>query len=157
IREHNRPAAAVWSAGGSSYDDISYVISDTLTHAAQRLGAKHGERVLDVATGCGWSARNVARSGARVTAIDIACDLLQAAKKLSGHVEPKIDFRVADVEKLPFEDGQFDRVISTFGAMFAGDHEATARELGRVCRKGGRLCLTTWTPDGAASRFFAVL
>ncbi|MGK9166032.1 class I SAM-dependent methyltransferase [Inquilinus limosus] len=157
ILDHNRPAAAVWGVGGRAYDDISFAISDALKHAAQRLSPKMGEQILDVATGTGWSARNVARTGARVTAVDIAPELIQAAEELSTHVTPRIDYRVADAEALPFADGQFDRVISTFGVMFAGAHAAAARELGRVCRKGGRLCLATWAPDGAVARFFAVL
>lgn len=157
ILDHNRPAAAVWSAGGRGYDDVSFAISDALVHAAQRLSPRQGERILDVATGTGWSARNSARTGAQVTAIDIAPELLRAAEELSAHIEPRIDYRIADAEALPFTDGQFDRVISTFGVMFAGDHAAAARELGRVCRQGGRLCLATWAPEGAVARFFAVL
>lgn len=157
VLDHNRPAAAMWGAGGRGYDEVSFAISDALAHAAQRLSPKKGEQVLDVATGTGWSARNAARTGARVTAVDIAPELLRAAEDLSRHVEPRIEFRIADAENLPFADGQFDRVISTFGVMFAGDHAGAARELGRVCRKGGRLCLATWVPDGAVARFFAVL
>ena len=41
--------------------------------------------------------------------------------------------------------------------MFAGDQVRAALELGRVCRKGGRLCLATWTPDGSVAHFFGVL
>jgi SAM-dependent methyltransferase len=157
ILEHNRPAAAMWGAGGEAYEHVSFAISDALKHAAQRLSPQPGQQVLDVATGTSWSARNAARCGARVTAVDIAPELIRAAEELSRHVEPRIDYRVADAEDLPFADGQFDRVISTFGVMFAGDQVQAARELGRVCRQGGRLCLTTWTPNGAAARFFAVL
>jgi SAM-dependent methyltransferase len=157
ILDHNRAAAAVWSAGGRGYDDVSFAISDALAHAAQRLNPKAGEHILDVATGTGWSARNAARSGARVTAVDIAPELIRAAQELSAHIAPRIDYRVGDAEALPFADGEFDKVISTFGVIFAGDHAAAARELGRVCRQGGRLCLATWAPDGAVARFFAVL
>src|SRR5215468_10750191 len=88
ILEHNRTAASTWSAGGKSYDDVSFAISDALAHAAQRLRPKSGENVLDVATGTGWTARNVARSGAYVTAVDIAAELLAAAQSLSGHITP---------------------------------------------------------------------
>jgi len=157
VLDRNRAAAAVWDAGGMGYDDVSFAISDALAHAAQRLAPAAGERVLDVATGTGWSARNVAQTGAHVTAVDIAPGLLRAAEVLSGHCTPPIAYRVADAEDLPFADGHFDKVISTFGVIFAADHAGAARELGRICRRGGRLCLATWTPDGGVARFFAVL
>ncbi|HEX7061529.1 MAG TPA: methyltransferase domain-containing protein [Woeseiaceae bacterium] len=157
VVEHNRPAAAMWSAGGDHYDAISFGIADALRHAVQRLSARQGEEVLDVATGTGWTARLVARSGARVTGVDIAPGLLAAARHRSAHAMPRIEYQLADAERLPFAAGRFDRVISTFGVMFASDHGRAARELARVCRSGGRLCLATWTPDGAIARFFALL
>ena len=157
IANHNRAAAAAWDAGGVGYDEVSFYVSDALAHAAQRLAPMAGERILDVATGTGWSARNVARTGATVTAVDIAPALLQAAQALSGQSRPPIDYRTADAECLPFADGEFDKVISTFGVMFAADQAHAALELGRVCRKGGRLCLATWTPDGGVARFLTVL
>jgi SAM-dependent methyltransferase len=157
VSDHNRLAAQMWGTGGKAYDDISFAISDALTHAAQRLNAHGGEEILDVATGTGWSARNVARRGARVTAVDISSELLGAAKELSAHVQPSIAFQLADAERLPFADARFDGVISTFGAMFAPDQKQAAAELGRVCRKGGRLALATWMPGGAVEEFFAVI
>lgn len=157
ILEHNHDAAAMWGAGGKGYDDVSFAISDALAHAAQRLGAKPGDRALDIATGTGWSARNLARMGVHVTAIDFSPELVAAAKALSTGANPPIDFRVADAENLPFADGSFDEVISTFGIMFAGDHERAAGELGRVCRKGARVSVATWPPDGAVARFFGVI
>lgn len=157
IRAHHRPAAATWSQGGRAYDEVSSGISDALAHAAQRLNPQAGEAILDVATGTGWTARNIARSGARVTGADIADELLAAARELSAHVRPAIAFELADAERLPFADGQFDGVISTFGVMFAQDQQQAAAELGRVCRRGGRLALATWTPDGAVARFFGVV
>src|SRR5262245_16155987 len=135
IVDHNRAAAAAWNAGGSSYNQVSFAISDALAHATQRLAPKAGERILDVATGTGWTARNVAGTGAAVTAVDIAPALLQAAQALSGQYRPPIDYRVADAECLPFADGEFDKVISTFGVMFAADQARAALELARVCRK----------------------
>src|SRR5215813_2683610 len=122
------PAAAMWGRGGKDYDEVSFAISDALAHAAQRLNACAGERILDVATGTGWSARNVARRGARVTGVDISPELLAAAADLSGHIRPPIEFRVADAERLPFDVGAFDGVVSTFGVMFAIDQAAAAAE-----------------------------
>jgi len=92
-----------------------------------------------------------------VTAVDISPDLLAAARELSAHVRPAIEFRIADAERLPFNDGMFDGVVSTFGVMFAIDQIQAAAELGRVCRCGGRLMLATWAPDGAVAEFFGVI
>ncbi len=157
ISAHHRAAADTWSLGGEAYNEISFAVSDALAHAAQRLDPRQGEDILDVATGTGWTARNVARAGARVTGIDIAGDLLSAAQALSAHVQPPITYRLADAENLPFPDGRFDGVISTFGVMFAQDQQRAAHELARVCRTGGRLVLATWAPDGSVREFFGVL
>jgi len=157
VLAHHQPAATMWGRGGRDYDEVSFAISDALAHSAQRLNARKGERILDVATGTGWSARNVARRGAMVTGVDISKELLAAAADLSGHIRPPIEFRLADAERLPFDDGAFDGVISTFGVMFAIDQAAAATELGRVCRSGGRLVLATWAPEGAVAEFFKVI
>lgn len=122
-----------------------------------RLDARADEQILDVATGTGWSARNVARTGARVTAVDISSELLAAADDLSAHIHPRITFRLGDAEALPFPDGSFDGVISTFGAIFAQNQQQAAKELGRVCRRGGRFSLATWAPNGSVAKFFAVI
>lgn len=157
IQTHHEGPAAMWSLGGRGYDNVSFAISDALGHAAQRLNAQPGDDVLDVATGTGWTARNVARSGARVTAVDIADGLLEAARELAAHVQPAIQFQRADAEALPFDDACFDRVISTFGVMFAANQPQAASELARVCKPGGRLILSTWAPGEAVAEFFAVI
>src|SRR5262249_42236901 len=75
----------------------------------------------------------------------------QAAGDLSRHIRPPIEFRLANAQQLPFDDGAFDGVISTFGVMFATDQAVAAAELARVCRSGGRLVLATWAPNGAVA------
>jgi ubiquinone/menaquinone biosynthesis C-methylase UbiE len=65
--------------------------------------------------------------------------------------------REAQAQALPFGDGDFDVVTSSFGAMFAPDHRAVADELVRVCRPGGTICMANFTPDGLAATFFGVL
>jgi SAM-dependent methyltransferase len=157
VLAHHKAAASMWDAGGRGYDEISFGISDALAHAAQRLNPKAGQKILDVATGTGWSARNAARMGADVTAIDISADLLSAAKELSATLEPRIDFQLADAERLPFSEGTFDGIISTFGVMFAANHAQAAAELARACKKGGRLSLATWVPGGAVAEFFGIV
>jgi len=157
VMPHNKSAARIWNRGGPAYDRISFGVSDALAHAAQRLAPEPGERVLDVATGTGWTARNIARAGARVTAVDIAPELLAAAAARSANLDPPIAFLEADAEALPFVDSDFDAVISTFGVMFAGDQPQAARELARVCRPGGRLVLVVWEAEGAVKEFLGII
>jgi SAM-dependent methyltransferase len=147
IQPHNQKAAAMWSSGGRAYDEVSRFIADGIEHCVTRLAPKPGERVLDVATGTGWTSRRVADHGAKVTGIDIAEGMLAAAREIAGERGLDIDYRLADAENLPFSDGEFDAVISTCGVMFAGNRETAAAELARVCRKGGRLALMTWPPE----------
>jgi SAM-dependent methyltransferase len=62
-----------------------------------------------------------------------------------------------DAEALPFADQSFDAVLSCFGAMFAQDQERAVSEMVRVCRRGGRVALANWTPDGFIGQLFEVL
>src|SRR6185437_13010780 len=93
----------------------------------------------------------------RCPAVDISPELLAAAADLSRHIRPPIEFRLGDAEQLPFGEGIFDGVISTFGVMFAVDQAAAVAELGRVCRSAGRLALATWAPEGTVAEFFRVI
>jgi ubiquinone/menaquinone biosynthesis C-methylase UbiE len=157
IQPHNERAASVWSAGGKRYDEISRGIADSIEHAVLRLDPQPGERILDLSTGTGWTSRVVARRGAMVTGVDIAADLLEAARAAAARDGLSIQYELGDAESLPFEDATFDAVISTCGVMFANRPELAAAELARVCRKGGRIALTTWTADGNLFRMFEVM
>lgn len=107
-----------------------------------------GERVLDVATGSGNTALAAARRGARVTAIDLAKAPLELASHRSEIEGLKVEFQLADMRSLPFQDGSFDVVLSTFGVTFAPDRQRVADEVARVCRPGGRIGLVNWAPQG---------
>src|SRR5262245_17145018 len=157
VQAHNERPAAVWSSGGKDYDAISSGIADALEHCVLRLNPRPGERILDLSTGTGWTSRLVARRGATVIGADIAADLLEAAAAKAKAERLSIEYMIGDAENLPFEDGEFDAVISTFGVMFASRQEAAAAELARVCRKGGRIALTTWTADSAIAKMFEIM
>lgn len=156
IQTHNQRPAAVWSAGGRDYDQISRGIADSIEHCVMRLDPKPGERILDLATGTGWTSRLVARRGAQVIGADIASELIAAAKAQAEVEGLAIDYR-GDAEGLPFADGEFDAVISTCGIMFASRPESAAAELARVTRKGGRIALTTWLSDSNVFKMFQVM
>ena len=137
---------ATWERG--DYSACSPYIAEVGELVVTRAGITPGMRVLDVACGTGNAARPAARAGARVTGLDLAPRLLaigQAEAKAEGL---EIEWREGDAENLPFEDGTFDRVLSTFGHMFAPRHERTAQEMARVCRPGGAIVIATWTPEG---------
>lgn len=157
IRAHNERPATVWSSGGRHYDQISRGIADALEHCVLRLDPRPGERILDLSTGTGWTSRLVARRGATVTGADIATDLLQAARDKANAEGLPITYQIGDAEDLPFETGSFDAVVSTFGIMFASRPEEAAAQLARVCRKGGRIALTTWLSDSSLFRMFQVM
>ncbi|UUZ71703.1 class I SAM-dependent methyltransferase [Polaromonas sp. P1(28)-8] len=157
IQTHNQRPAAVWSSGGPDYDQISRGISDSIDHCVLRLDPKPGESILDLATGTGWTSRVVARRGAGVTGVDIASELVAAAKARAETEGLAIDYRIGDAESLPFADGAFDGVISTCGVMFASRPEAAAAELARVTRRGGRIALTTWLNDSNVAKMFQVM
>ena len=157
IALHNERSAKVWSAGGKDYDEISRGIADAIEHCVLRLDPQPGERILDLSTGTGWTSRVVAQRGATVVGVDIAGDLLDVARAKAAAMRLPITYRLGDAESLPFDDGEFDAVVSTFGVMFASRPEAAAAELARVCRRGGRLALATWTPDGNVFEMFKVM
>jgi SAM-dependent methyltransferase len=157
IQPHNEKPAAVWSSGGADYDQISRGIADSIEHCVLRLAPKPGERILDLATGTGWTSRAVARHGATVTGADIAADLIAAARERAKAEDLSIDYRTGDAERLPFADGEFDAVVSTCGIMFASRPEAAVAEVARVVRKGGRVAITTWLPDSNLFKMFMVM
>ncbi|GJD57996.1 class I SAM-dependent methyltransferase [Methylobacterium dankookense] len=157
IQPHNARPAGIWNAGGARYNEISRGIADSIEHCVQRLDPQPGEQVLDLATGTGWTSRIVARRGAQVTGADISADLLAFAAEQARAEGLDIRYQLGDAESLPFADDAFDAVISTCGVMFASRPEAAATELARVCRKGGRICLTTWLSEGNLFKMFRVM
>jgi len=157
IQAHNQRPAAVWGSAGDAYNEISHQIASALDHCARRVAPQRGERVLDLATGTGWTSRLLARYGTHVTGADIAADLIAAAKARARAEQLDIDYEIGDAEKLPFADGSFDAVVSTFGVMFASHPEAAAGEMARVCRRGGRIGLATWPAKGGVFEMFGVM
>jgi ubiquinone/menaquinone biosynthesis C-methylase UbiE len=115
------------------------------------------ERVLDVAGGNFHAAMAAARRWCEVTATDFASDLANRGRPRTEAAGLGVQFIDADAEALPFPDQSFSAVISAFGVMFAGDQERAASEMIRVCRRGGRVGLANWTPDGFIGQLFATV
>ncbi len=150
-----RTAQELWALG--DYDRVAALIADqgrALVAAAQ-VGP--GIRVLDVGAGSGYAALPAAATGAEVVATDVTPELMEIGKQHARDRGLTLRWQVADAEKLPFADGEFDAVLSCIGAMFAPDQSAAARELLRVCRPGGTVTMANWMPDGAVGRFFRLV
>ena len=107
-----------------------------------------GKRVLDAAAGDGNVALAAARRDAEVDACDLSPRMVERGRRRC----PSAFWRVADVQELPYDDGEFDAVISSFGAHLAPKPRETAAELVRVARPGGFVALTAWVPRGLPGR-----
>src|SRR5687768_3795942 len=114
-------------------------------------GISAGQRVLDVAAGTGNVAIRAAKAGAMVVASDLTPENFGAGRRAAAAEGVELEWREADAEALPFDDGEFDVVTSCFGAMFAPDHHAAANELLRVCRPGGTIGMMNFTPEDRKS------
>jgi SAM-dependent methyltransferase len=145
---------ALWAAG--EYEALSPYITDVGELVVTRAAVEPGMQVLDVACGTGNAARPAARAGARVTGVDLVPKFLEVGRAKAEADGLAIDWREGDAENLPFEEGRFDRVLSTFGHMFAPRHQRTADEMTRVCRRGGAIVTATWLPTGTVGDVFRV-
>jgi SAM-dependent methyltransferase len=116
-----------------------------------------GMRVLDIATGTGNASIPAAQTGADVVASDLTPELLEAGKARAQAAGVELEWVVADAENLQFEDGSFDVVMSSIGAMFAPRHQAVADEMVRVCKPGGTIGMLNWTPEGMIGALFRAM
>jgi SAM-dependent methyltransferase len=110
-----------------------------------RVPARDGLRVLELACGTGVVTRKL-REALPASASLVATDLNQAMTDYASSVVPAagIDWRVADMQALPFEDGSFDVVVCQYGFMFPPDKPQAFREVRRVLAPGGVLLANVW-------------
>ena len=105
-----------------------------------RIGISRGTRLLDVGCGAGLAAQLAAELGAQVSGIDAAPALIEiACERL-----PQGDFRVGDMEELPYTDASFDVVTGFNSFQHAANLVAALSEARRVVRRGGRVAMVTW-------------
>lgn len=114
---------------------------------ARLVGARPGDRVLDLAAGTGTSSEPFAAVGARVVPCDFSLGMLRVGKQRRHDMA----FTAGDATRLPFADGVFDAVTMSFGLRNVVDVDAALREMLRVTRPGGRLVVCefshpTWRP-----------
>jgi SAM-dependent methyltransferase len=146
----------MWSLGDypAMARDFLLPLGDRLVEAA---GVRADQRVLDVGAGTGNAAIAAAERGADVVASDLTPELFDDGRALARERGVDLVWAEADAEAMPFEDESFDVVMSCIGAMFAPHHEATARELVRVCKPGGTIAMLNWTPEGLIGDVFRTM
>ncbi|MFJ2481615.1 class I SAM-dependent methyltransferase [Pseudomonas sp. NPDC087598] len=144
-----------WASG--DYSLIGTTLQIVGENLAEACDLRCDEEVLDVAAGNGNATLAAARRGCLVTSTDYVAALLERGQDRARAEHLDVTFQVADAEALPFADGSFAAVLSTFGVMFAPDQDAAAAELARVCCRGGRIGLANWTPEGFVGQMFKTL
>jgi len=146
---------ATWASGDYAVVGTTLqIVGETL---AEAVDLRAGERVLDVAAGNGNATLAAARRFAEVHSTDYVQALLDKGRARAAAEGLPVQFRVADVEALPYDDGSFDVVLSTFGVMFSPDHTRSAQQMLRVLREGGRIGMANWTPEGFIGRLFKTI
>jgi len=141
-----------WASG--DYALIGTTLQIVGEELCEALDVRSGQKVLDVAAGNGNASLAAARRWCDVVATDYVPALLERARERAAAERLAIEFREADAEALSFPDGSFDVVVSTFGVMFTADHDRAAAEMVRVCKRGGKIGLANWTPEGFIGELF---
>jgi ubiquinone/menaquinone biosynthesis C-methylase UbiE len=143
----------VWSEGDfAMIAGLMSIVGEELSEAADIYP---DERVLDVACGSGNTTIPAARRAwGNTVGLDYVPELLKRGRERAAAERLEIEFVEGDAENMPFEDASFDVVLSSFGVMFAPDHQKAADELLRVCKPGGRIGMANWVPDGFVGEMF---
>ena len=138
------------------YDRMNSVMTAGMHHrwrerAADLARVGPGSQALDVGTGTGDLAIELASRGAAVTGLDFAPAMLEVARRKA----PEVAFERGDALALPHGDGEFDAVTVGFGARNFSDLDRGLREMARVTRAGGRVVvLEITTPQRAPLSWF---
>lgn len=146
---------AVWSCG--DYAAVGTTLQIVGEELAEVMDLRPGQKVLDVAAGNGNVTLAAARRWCEVTSTDYVEGLLQRGRLRAEAEGLHVEFQQADAESLPFADGTFDAVVSTFGVMFTPDQARSASEMLRVLKSGGHIGLANWTPDGFIGQMFKII
>ena len=110
-----------------------------------RVNLKVGTNYLDVGCGAGLAAQFAAQRGARVSGLDAAENLLAIARDRI----PDGDFRLGELESLPFSDSSFDLVTGFNAFQYAASPAAALAEAKRVAKRGSHVVVVTWgKPEG---------
>jgi ubiquinone/menaquinone biosynthesis C-methylase UbiE len=144
-----------WSSG--DYAVIGATLQIVGEELCETLDLRAGQRVLDVAAGNGNVTLAAARRWCDVVSTDYVGALLERGRARASADGLAVEFREADAEALPFDNETFDAVVSTFGVMFTPNQDRAAGELIRVCKRGGKIGLANWTPEGFVGQLFKTI
>jgi ubiquinone/menaquinone biosynthesis C-methylase UbiE len=141
------PNKALWEKG--DFTQIAAFMRQSGEAIIQSMAIVPPLRVLDLGCGDGTTAIPLARTGADVTGIDIARNLVDAGnKRAAAGGLSRLKFQEGDASNLEGVESQtFDLTISIFGAMFAPKPFDVAKEMVRVTRRGGRIVMGNWIPN----------
>jgi ubiquinone/menaquinone biosynthesis C-methylase UbiE len=146
---------AAWETG--DYPRVGNTLQIIAERLVEAVDVRAGQKVLDVASGQGNAALAAARRFADATGVDYATNLLEQGRERATAEHLPVEFRAGDAENLPVSDDEFDVTLSTVGVMFAPNHQRTADELVRVTRRGGRIAIANWTPEGMIGHMFKLV
>jgi SAM-dependent methyltransferase len=137
---------AGWDADG--HEAWQRALEPVALELVEAAGVQRGQDVLAAAAGDGNVAAVALAAGAVVEASDLSGPMVARGRERV----PLAHWLRADVQELPYPNGAFDAVLSSFGAVLAPRAKRTARELARVTAPGGVVGLTAWTPDSLPGR-----
>ena len=144
-----------WSSG--DYAIVGTTLQIVGEELCEAIDIRAGQKVLDVAAGNGNATLAAARRWCDVVSTDYVPNLLERGQLRAKADGLQVEFKAADAEALGFDDAAFDVVMSTFGVMFTPDQDRAAAELLRVCKRGGKIGLANWTPEGFIGQLFKTL
>jgi ubiquinone/menaquinone biosynthesis C-methylase UbiE len=141
------PNKALWEKG--DFTEIAGLMRQSGEALIDSLTISPPLDVLDLGCGDGTTAIPLAKTGANVTGIDIARNLVEAGnKRAAAEGLTRLRFKEGDASKLErVENDSFDLTLSIFGAMFAPRPFDVASEMVRVTRPGGRIVMGNWIPN----------
>jgi SAM-dependent methyltransferase len=141
------PNKVLWEKG--DFTRIAAGMRESGEALVADVGVAPGMQVLDLGCGDGTTALPAARLGAHVLGVDIASNLVAAAKRRAQEEGlTNIRFQEGDATNLEgLDDDSFDLTLSVFGAMFAPRPADVAKEVVRVTRPGGRIVMGNWLPN----------
>lgn len=138
-----------WDDYVSIYETVFEPVTNAFAiHALDRLGVEVGDRLIDVASGCGGTALLAAERGADVVAIDASRRMVERVRvRAQGLLDGtgSIRAKVMDGMELRLPDAAFDSAISVFGIILLPDAVQGLREIRRILKPGGRAAVVTWT------------
>jgi len=145
-REYTR---TTWNETAEAYVSLMKNLEPFRSDLLDRLAARPGERILDLGTGPGEPAMTLGQivgPTGQVTGVDLSENMIAIARRVAAaRGMTNINFEVMDCASLAFPESTFDAASCCFGFQIFTDPERAAREVHRVLKPGGRICVGVWS------------